>query len=85
MTEFTLADLVGAMRKAAGENEETSLDNDIVNMEFTALGYDSLAMMETVSVIERQHGLSLPEDLVATETPKAFVDAVNAHLTQQHA
>jgi act minimal PKS acyl carrier protein len=82
MTEFTLADLVGAMRKAAGENEETSLDSDIVNMEFTALGYDSLAMMETVSVIERQHGLSLPEDLVATETPKAFVDAVNAHLTQ---
>ncbi|GAA0494759.1 acyl carrier protein [Streptomyces olivaceiscleroticus] len=80
MTMFTLAELVGAMRAAAGENEESSLDGEILEVRFADLGYDSLAIMETIARIERERGVSLPEDLAAVATPKEFITAVNACL-----
>lgn len=81
MASFTLADLVYVMRAAAGEDESINLDGDILDISFSDLGYDSLAIMETASRVEREFNVSLPEETMATiETPKEFIEFVNGQL-----
>jgi act minimal PKS acyl carrier protein len=80
MTTFTLDDLVDVMRVAAGENDDAGLDGDILDVPFSELGYDSLAVMETVSRIERDRGVKLPDELAAIATPREFLAAVNDNL-----
>jgi minimal PKS acyl carrier protein len=78
MAEFTLSDLVGYMRRAAGEDESIDLDGDISETRFADLGYDSLAVMETASMVARERGISLADQTMAeAETPKQFIDLVN--------
>ena len=82
MREFTLDDLRRIMRACAGEAEAGALDGDIADVPFPDLGYDSLAMLETVSRVEREFGTSIPDGAVAEiTTPRIAVDYVNARLT----
>jgi len=76
--EVTLADLRRVLRKAAGEAED--LDGDILDVEFKDLGYDSLALMETASAVERERGVRLDESALAdASTPRSFLELVNLH------
>lgn len=82
MARFTLDDLKQALREAAGEDESVDLDGDILDTEFGELGYDSLAILETASHIERGFGVQLPEDEVGKlQTPGEFIDFVNSVLS----
>jgi act minimal PKS acyl carrier protein len=84
MARFTLADLKQALRAAAGEDESVDLDGDIMDTEFGELGYDSLAILETASHIERSAGVQLPEDEVGRQqTPREFIDFVNSLLREK--
>ncbi|RSM85675.1 acyl carrier protein [Kibdelosporangium aridum] len=77
-TLFTLEDLKRILREGSGETG--GLDGDILDVEFEALGYESLALLETTGRIERELGLKLDEDSVAAaNTPRALVELVNAH------
>lgn len=79
MAQFTLDDLKQALRAAAGEDESVDLDGDILDLEFGELGYDSLAILETVSHIERSFHVQLPEDEVGKmQTSREFIDFVNS-------
>ncbi|MFC4910148.1 acyl carrier protein [Actinomadura gamaensis] len=81
MARFTVADLVRALRAAAGEDDAIDLDGDILDLEFEELGYDSLALMETAAAVEREFGVELSEDDMADVlTPRAFVDLVNVRM-----
>ncbi|GAB3888124.1 acyl carrier protein [Kibdelosporangium lantanae] len=81
MQKFTMADLVRIMRAAAGEDESVNLDDHVLERSFSDLGYDSLAVMETASRVEREYGVALPEEtMAALETPTEFVDVVNGQL-----
>ncbi|MEU6406794.1 acyl carrier protein [Streptomyces sp. NPDC046985] len=78
---FTLDDLKRILREAAGVAEGVDLDGDILDTEFDVLGYESLALLEAGSLIEREHGISLDEEAVSdADTPRAFIEAVNAQL-----
>ncbi|MEU4656545.1 phosphopantetheine-binding protein [Streptomyces sp. NPDC023723] len=78
MATFTQADLVGYVRRAAGEDEEGALDGDIGETTFVNLGYDSIAMVEVVVLVERELGIKLPGEGTGKEsTPKEFVELVN--------
>ncbi|MBT2206897.1 MULTISPECIES: phosphopantetheine-binding protein [Actinomadura] len=78
MATFTLADLVGYIRQAAGEDEDFDLDGDIGEITFANLGYDSIAMVEVVVSVERELGISLPgEGTDKDSTPTKFVEVVN--------
>jgi minimal PKS acyl carrier protein len=80
--KFTVTDLTRIMRAAAGEDEALDLDDNILELSFAELGYDSLAVMETSSRVEREFGVVLPEEEMADiETPKEFVAFVNNLLT----
>ncbi|MBT2402033.1 MULTISPECIES: acyl carrier protein [unclassified Streptomyces] len=78
---FTLDELKRTLREAAGVAEGVDLDSDILDTEFDVLGYESLALLEAGSLIEREYGISLDEEAVNdATTPRAFIDVVNAQL-----
>jgi minimal PKS acyl carrier protein len=80
--QFTLDDLRRILRECAGADENVDLDGDILDVDFDDLGYESLALLETGSRIERDYGIRLDESaLTEAGTPRALVDLVNEHLT----
>jgi len=84
MQEFTLDDLRAIMRTCAGEAESTDLDSDILDTSFTELGYDSIALLETASRIQRSTGVAIADDeLAVSGTPRALVKLVNSGISTQ--
>ncbi|MBV6695864.1 acyl carrier protein [Kitasatospora aureofaciens] len=82
MAEFTLDDLIAVLKEAAGADEGVDLD-DILDVPFTDLGYDSLALFNTVNTIERDRGIALPDEtVVEATTPRLLLDAVNRGLAK---
>jgi act minimal PKS acyl carrier protein len=83
MKEFTKIDLTRTMRAAAGEDESVDLDGDILDISFEELGYDSLAVLETVTAVEREFALALKEEDMSTiETPRKFLAFVNERIKE---
>lgn len=79
---FQIEDLTRTLREAAGDPEGVDLDGDILDVEFDDLGYDSLALQETCSRIERAYGIQLEDSTVDdAETPRDLLAAVNTHLS----
>ena len=79
--EFDLPELKRIMRECAGEDESLPLDGDIADVPFAELGYDSLALLETTSLIDRRYRISLPDDIVSgAPTPRVYITMVNSVL-----
>jgi|HubBroStandDraft_5_1064220.scaffolds.fasta_scaffold370947_1 act minimal PKS acyl carrier protein len=79
MQKFTLDDLLTIMRACAGEAESIDLDSDVLDMSFDELGYDSIALLETASRIQRSTGITIADvDLSVGGTPRALVELVNS-------
>lgn len=82
MNKFTMDDLKKIMRESAGE-DSGMLDGDVLDSSFEELGYDSLALMETTSRIERALSVTLPEeDMADVSTPRDLLSFVNSQLTE---
>ncbi|MFE7274725.1 acyl carrier protein [Streptomyces sp. NPDC057623] len=80
--ELTLTDLTRILRESAGADESVNLDGDILDTPFAELGYDSLALLEAASQIEREVGITLSEDALGeAETPRQFLNLVNEPIT----
>jgi act minimal PKS acyl carrier protein len=79
MQKFTLDDLLTIMRACAGEAESIDLDSDVLDMSFDELGYDSIALLETASRIQRSTGISSADVALSVGgTPRALVELVNS-------
>jgi act minimal PKS acyl carrier protein len=79
MTEFTLDDVRRILRVGVGDSGE--LNGDIADVPFADLGYDSLAVLELSSRVEREYHVSIPDDAVlAMPTPSAAVAYINDRL-----
>ena len=82
--EFTVTDLRRLLRKAAGE--EMGSDATILDATFENLGFESLALLETSALIQREFGVRLDESaLDETLTPRGLIDSVNAKLAPTEA
>ncbi len=69
------------LRSSAGGDEVADPGADFLDTPFEDLGYDSLALLETVGEIERVHGVALSEEVVGeVSTPRELLDLVNEHL-----
>lgn len=82
MKQMTLSALEEIMHRCAGDDESTDSFQQAPERVFADLGYDSLALLETQSVIRREYGVDLSEQaLGAAETPQQLVDLVNRWLS----
>lgn len=69
------------MRECAGEDEDALPLEQAPDEPFDVLGYDSLALLETHSRIERDYGVELAEDEVdGIKTAQELVNFVNRML-----
>jgi minimal PKS acyl carrier protein len=83
MDTFTIDDLRNLMRSCVGVDEGVDLDGPIEDTELADLGYDSLALAEVFSQINRRYKVSISEDAaVDLTTPGSVVRLVNETLTQ---
>lgn len=81
MAGFTLDQLTAALRAAAGVDDGVDLDGDILDRTFDEIGYDSLALLNTVGLIERDLRVKLPDDtVVEATTPRLLIAAVDEAL-----
>lgn len=79
--EFTIDDLKRSLAEAAGMDDDLDLGGDTLDALFEDLGYDSLALMETGTRIERSYGIKIDESaLVDATTPRALLKVVNDRL-----
>ena len=84
MAEFTVQDLVRLLRECAGEDESVDLEGDILDTTFENLGYDSLALFNTVSRIERDYSVQLSDEVVTdAKTPRHLTDLINVGLAER--
>jgi act minimal PKS acyl carrier protein len=78
MTTITLDDLVRVLTECAGADEDVTLTAQNLDVSFTDLGYDSLALLETAALMKQRFGATLTdEDVSEIETPREFLDRVN--------
>lgn len=78
MREITLPELQEIMRECVGEDETVASLEEAADRPFTELGYDSLALLETQSRVEREYGVTLPDDIFKdVTTPRHLVEYVN--------
>lgn len=80
MAPMTLEELTGLLRECAGEQEDVDLDGDVLDMELADLGYDSLALLQTIGRIERDYGVELPDTVTEASTPRLLLEFVNSSL-----
>jgi act minimal PKS acyl carrier protein len=81
MTTFTLDEMRHIMGGCAGVPETVDLTDDIGEVSFVELGYDSLAVLEMAARIQQQLGIRIPDDAVdEMKSPQAAVDYVNRRL-----
>jgi act minimal PKS acyl carrier protein len=75
---FGLPDLTRLLRECAGEDSGVDLEGEILDTPFAELEYDSLALLEVASRVERELGVTLAEDAVGeAETPRLFLEVIN--------
>lgn len=78
MAQITLSELQDIMHECAGWAQSLEQAPD---QPFAELGYDSLALLETLSRIKRDRGVEVADDELGwLETPRQLVDLINALL-----
>ncbi|MFB6555103.1 acyl carrier protein [Streptomyces sp. NPDC056405] len=84
MSELTLPVLVEIFRQCAGEAEGVDLQSeDVGEAELNALGYDSLALLEAISQVERKYSIGMPDAESRIRTLNEFLDQANEQLTRR--
>lgn len=83
MNKLTIDELRLILVACAGAEDEAAPDQDITDLEFEELGYDSLALMETAAQLERDYGVQIPEEQIADiKTPGDMLELVNGRLAE---
>src|SRR5690606_17196275 len=81
MSAFDMDELKDILRKMGGI-DEADLEGDIADTEFAFLGYDSLALLELCSQVERRYGIQISDEAVLDmPTPAKAIDYINSLLT----
>ncbi len=85
MKQLELRELTALLRECAGEEDGVDLEGDVLDIPFTDLGYDSLAMLQTTGRIERDYEIALDEAIDSAGTLRAYLDVVNQALSAREA
>ncbi|MEV5341280.1 acyl carrier protein [Streptomyces sp. NPDC052676] len=80
MTDMSLSELGELLLECVGAPEEgMALEgDDALDTPFLEFGYDSLALLQVTSVINRKYGITLDDDAVAeAETPRMLLQLIS--------
>ncbi|MFE9253836.1 acyl carrier protein [Streptomyces sp. NPDC006879] len=80
MSDINLAELGELLLECVGAPEEGMAfeGEDALDTPFLEFGYDSLALLQVTSVINRKHGIVLSDDAVAeAETPRMLLQMIS--------
>jgi act minimal PKS acyl carrier protein len=81
VSALTIEGLKEILNEAAGDDDSFKPGQDILDIPFLELGFDSLALLETVALIKRKHGVAVADDEMAyIETPRQLLDKVNGQI-----
>jgi len=73
---MSVDELMTVLHKCAGPPENVP-EGDLLDVEFSDLGYDSLALLEAASAIEREHGVRLTDEEVGSApTPRTLLEVL---------
>jgi act minimal PKS acyl carrier protein len=81
VSDITLAELGELLLECVGAPEEGMAfeGDEALNTSFLEFGYDSLALLQVTSVINRKYGIVLDDDAVAeAETPQMLLRMIAA-------
>jgi act minimal PKS acyl carrier protein len=82
MTEFTLTELRQILETSSGPADGADWEGEeILDMPFGEVGYDSLALLEMAAQIQQRHGVLIPE-VLAMKTPRITIECVNQLLRE---
>ncbi|WP_089099012.1 acyl carrier protein [Streptomyces hyaluromycini] len=84
MAKFTVDDFTRILRTGAGVDQQTNLDDErAADTSLVDLGYDSLAVLELTSRIEREYDIAIPDgDLAHTLTPREAATYVASRIAE---
>ncbi|MGW1174697.1 acyl carrier protein [Kitasatospora sp. NPDC002543] len=83
MTHLTTDRLLAILRECAGEGDPLEPTDQPEELDFAVLGYDSLALLETLSRLKREFGIDIEEDeSAAVRTPAELTTLVNRLLAR---
>ncbi|MEU4766358.1 acyl carrier protein [Actinosynnema sp. NPDC023794] len=70
--------LTAVLRKVAGEDETLDLATDVhPDTSFDDIGFDSIALLEVLNLLKREHGVQLDDDVLEhAKTPAALLDVI---------
>lgn len=78
---MSMDDLRGVLIACAGGDDNEALHGDISDVSFEDLGYDSLALMETVTRLKLDHGVDIPEEhITEVSTPTELLVLINKQI-----
>ncbi|ATL66263.1 acyl carrier protein [Nocardia terpenica] len=64
MATISESDVLAALIASAGEPEAQVRSEELLDTTFEELGYDSLALIESVSRLEKRFAVTIPDHLV---------------------
>lgn len=83
MSRLSLDELKEIMSACSGADEAADITQEVADTEFPELGYDSLAVLEVVSQIQRRYGIVISdEDVESISTPATLLHYVNTSLAE---
>jgi act minimal PKS acyl carrier protein len=84
MSTLSTEKLLEIMRATQGDSEDTSnLTAEVLDVPFTDLNVDSLAVLEVVTQIQDEFQLRIPDAAMdAMRTPRQVLDYVNTRLEE---
>ncbi|MCX5381223.1 phosphopantetheine-binding protein [Streptomyces sp. NBC_00091] len=76
-----LVDLTRILRVWGGEEDCVELTEDVQDLYWIELGYDSLSILQTIGSVERKFDILLDGELLEiADTPRLFLEMVNGVL-----
>lgn len=82
MSGITFDELKAIMSRCTGDTDSGQLRADDLTTPFTEIGYDSLAVLEIASQLQREYGMQIPDEAIEEmSSPQAVLDYVNASLS----
>ncbi|MFI5495824.1 acyl carrier protein [Actinoplanes sp. NPDC051859] len=82
MSTFDAIELREIMAASVGVEDDVHFDGANLDVPFSDLGFDSLALLELAGQLQRRYGVQIPDEAITEEmsSPRAAVDYVNSLL-----